>query len=153
MKNLWMIAALILPFANAHAVTQGEVTRCWFETEIECSGGDCEREEVRCKAKIVDQILDPDTVIMNIVRLEVECTNGFDLEDEYAQKLNEGDKTFVLGEERGDTALVTMKNILTHLENNETVPASLVISDHDEALKLRGKCKSEGIPLPPPSVR
>lgn len=150
---LFALAALVLPLAEAQAVPE-RVTRCWFETEIGCDGGGCEPEEVRCKAKMFGEIADPATVINNIVRLEVECDNGFDLDDDYAEELNEGDKTFVVGEEHGKTALLTLKNVLSHMNNGgEKIPATLVIADHEDALRLRGKCVQENVPLPPAPTR
>ncbi|MGZ3689249.1 MAG: hypothetical protein ACXWPM_05055 [Bdellovibrionota bacterium] len=136
MKKILVLLPVLMVGIAAHASVEKREKFCKFETE-------CAKEKVWCKVKISeggDSGVQPSSEI-NRLKLDVDCTNGFDLDTDSAGAIRQRDSEVIVGTKREKIAVVKLEE--DRSSEHDRSEASLVISDKGDAQRLEGFCKDK----------
>jgi hypothetical protein len=138
-KLLWFFPLVVMGIMDASANSR-EITKCWFERHGEGNG-------LSCKAVLIedDDKVTPPTASTprERVRLIVDCSCDFRLNDGRATQFEKYRDEYTLGTDDGKLALLIIKNEAQSASNGRQ-GASLLISDRRSGLleRLEGKCSN-----------
>src|SRR5262245_17593388 len=124
MKAIPLVLFSLLMAAPANA---NDEIRCWFDG---------------CKVRIREEHASP-SVDERKVNLTVDCNKGFELEDERATRIDRRDEDIIVGTDRGDLAVVTIKDKHGDANDGREQRATLVISSDrgNFCARIEGTCK------------